>query len=221
MAKGIDWIKVEGLFRAGVLSIRDIARQCHLSECAIRRRATIEEWKRDLAPKVKASTRERLIVELAGGVVGTDEETVEKAALTQVNVVREHKKTISAARSLTMQLIAELSETTTNIGEIENTLDMESEHSRRRAAMKRAVSLASRAATMRDLATACRTWVGLERQAFSIVEEKTSPPTSDDGLTAEEATAALYAELVDLGVQLPLADGEDHPKGVVGRKTMN
>jgi hypothetical protein len=38
--------------------------------------------------------------------------------------------------------------------------------------MLKAVSLSTRAAVMRDLATAVRTWVGLERQAFSIIVEK-------------------------------------------------
>ena len=55
---------------------------------------------------------------------------------------------------------------------------------------------------MRDLATACRAWVGLERQAFSIVEEKEPPPPVSESCTAEELRAKTKEKLIQ-----DLADG--------------
>ena len=104
---------------------------------------------------------------------------------------------ISNGRSLTMRLITELDVATSHLGEMEREIDAGPESPSRRNAMLKAVSLPSRAAVMRDLATACRAWVGLERQAFSIVEEKEPPPPVSESCTAEELRGGVIGVLCD------------------------
>lgn len=48
-----DWEAIETAYRAGVMSLREIAAQHGISEGAIRKRAKRDDWSRDLAAKVK------------------------------------------------------------------------------------------------------------------------------------------------------------------------
>ena len=49
-----DWEKIEKLFRAGVLSVREIAAAHSVSHTAINKRAKAEGWVKDLKAKIKA-----------------------------------------------------------------------------------------------------------------------------------------------------------------------
>jgi uncharacterized protein YjcR len=48
-----DWEAIETAYRAGMMSLREIAAQHGISEGAIRKRAKRDDWSRDLAAKVK------------------------------------------------------------------------------------------------------------------------------------------------------------------------
>lgn len=52
------WPTIEADFRAGIKSIRQIAREHGLSEAAIRKRARIEGWARDLSAAIQAKADE-------------------------------------------------------------------------------------------------------------------------------------------------------------------
>lgn len=52
------WPTIEADFRAGIKSIRQIAREHGLSEAAIRKRARIEGWTRDLSAAIQAKADE-------------------------------------------------------------------------------------------------------------------------------------------------------------------
>ena len=43
-----DWERIEQLFRAGLLSVREIASACGVSHTAINKRSKAEGWDRDL-----------------------------------------------------------------------------------------------------------------------------------------------------------------------------
>ena len=51
--KPIDWERIELDYRAGLLSLREIATKSDVSEGAIRKRAKRDSWLRDLSEKVK------------------------------------------------------------------------------------------------------------------------------------------------------------------------
>src|ERR1700719_1248221 len=157
-----DWAKIEPLYRAGVKSVNEIARENGLTEGAIRKHAKKHKWERDLTEKVRARTREKLVQDLAGTKDGTyggtstndqrapqsEEVTIEQGALTQITVLRDQRKTIGNGRYLTMRLLADLDATTSHVGELEDLIVAEEDNAKRRNAMMRAVSLPGRAAVM-------------------------------------------------------------------------
>ena len=103
-----------------------------------------------------------------------------------------------------MRMLSELDAVTSNVGELKQEIAAgKKDDAKRRNAMLKAVGLSSWAATMRDLATAARTWVGLERQAFSIVEDKEPPPPPpepDEPMTLEELRQTLLAQMEEFGL---------------------
>ena len=64
----VDWARVERLFRAGVLSVCEIARECACHEANIRYHAKKNGWERDLTDQVRKSTRTKLVQNLAKGI---------------------------------------------------------------------------------------------------------------------------------------------------------
>ena len=54
----VDWERIESDYRAGQLSLREIAGIHGLTEGAVRKRAKRDEWIRDLAAKVRARSEE-------------------------------------------------------------------------------------------------------------------------------------------------------------------
>jgi hypothetical protein len=84
----------------------------------------------------------------------SDEETTEKAALTQVAVVRQHKAMIGDGLDLAVRMLSELKATTSHVGELEGML---ADEKTKRAGMLKAISVPTRITALRDFATACRT----------------------------------------------------------------
>ena len=186
----IDWEAIERAYRPGVLSLREIAKQHGISEGAIRKRARAKAWARDLTDNVRNQVRTDLV---RGTQVRTESEDpdaadrriVEEAAATIVQIVREHRTDIRRQRQLAQRLSEQLEEAALYRQEIEDAIiagtaeadDPEATRGARQAAwikrgqMLRAVALPTHAGVLRDLATALKTLVGLERQAFNIGEQ--------------------------------------------------
>lgn len=197
-ASRIDWEQIERQYRAGVVSLREIGRDHGVSDTAIRKRAKADGWERDLTEKVKERSRAKLVRTLGshGGSheqrARTDAEIVEQAAETQVTVVKSHRRDIATGRRIVATLFNELIEATEQRDEIDEAIEVETaadKDGKRRAMMRRAVGLPSRAATMQSLAGALRSIVVLERQAFNIE----SDPTEDEApkpvkVTVEDAS---------------------------------
>ena len=58
-----DWDAIERAYRAGQLSIKELARQHKLSDTAIHKRAKAKGWTRDLSGAVRTRVRESLVCE--------------------------------------------------------------------------------------------------------------------------------------------------------------
>lgn len=95
-----DWEMIEREFRAGQLSIRQIADISGVTEGAIRKRAKRDQWTRALADKVREAVREKL-VRVDGTQDGTQSprasnaEIVEAASLRGLDVTLTHRRDIS------------------------------------------------------------------------------------------------------------------------------
>lgn len=226
-SKRVDWNRIERLFRAGLLSIAEIGRECNVPEANIRYYSKKLGWKRDLTDEMRSRTRTKLVENLAKASSGievlndlkkaTDEEIIEQAAKTQVEVVRQHQKTLGSGHSLTMRMLHELDATTTHRGELEDMIKS-TIAPRRQGAILNAVSLGQRATVMRDLATAARMWIVLERQAFNIAEdrEKDVKDRKLDEMTAEQLRTEILQDAKKLGLEL---SSDDFGKGVVNKTT--
>lgn len=216
-----DWKKIERLYRAGLLSIREIAREMNITEGDIRYHAKKHGWKRDLTQEARQAYRTKTVQNLAkvfdsGDLKNqldsiTDEEIIEEAARTQIEVVRQHQKTLGAGHSLTMRLLNELDTVTSHTDELERAI-VDTTAPNRRAGLQRAISLGARATTLRDLAAAARLWVTLERQAFNIVDDRDKGEDQKklDEMTAEELRAEIKDDAKKLGLDLTSLS-EDFP----------
>ena len=205
--KQTDWEAIERKYRAGVLSLREIGKQHSVSDTAIRKKAKIEGWERDLTTRVQAQVRAKLVraevrsVERANPQ--TEHEIVEEAAATVVEVVRSHRKGIAAGRNIVGMLMQQLTSAAENREVLEDIIEDETKEdttTKRRTALMKAVSLPAHAATIRDLSTAMKNVVSLERQAFNIRDEL--PPPTDD-LTDDE----LDREIAQLKKEISASAG--------------
>lgn len=160
-----DWAVIEAQYRAGQLSIRQIARQHDISDTAIRNHAKAGGWTRDLAGAVRNRVRESLVREGVRanqceqmGVVPSDAAIVDEAAAIGVAVVRSHRSHINALREAAAELLAELRPNPQGASARWDGADE--------------VPLIHRSRVIADLSAAMARLIPLERQAFSLDENK-------------------------------------------------
>lgn len=209
---GPDLIAIEADYRAGVMSVRAIAAKHGVSEGAIRKwakNANPQPWLRDLTGKVMEAARTQLIRSTHHAYDGvrteTERDLVDAAARTIINVVREHRGAIQAGQQMVGMLLGQLQDVAHHretIEEmiIEDTASADGEGAaaagatRRRTAMMRAVSLPSHAGVIKDLATAMKHLVGLERQAFGLSDKADAEPPAKP-VETDGAEDVDYTEL--------------------------
>ena len=171
----VDWEAVEKLYRAGLLSLREIGKAHAVSEGMIRKKAKQLGWQRDLTARVEEKVRNELVRDTVRNVdPRTDAQIVEEAAAAVVLVVREHKTRIRQGHSLVELLTNQLTEAAGMREELESEIEDMTEEDRtneRRAKLMKAVSIGTHASTALNLANAAKIWIGLERQAFSIKDD--------------------------------------------------
>lgn len=191
-----DWEAVERAYRAGVLSIREIAKLNGCSDTAIRKKAASAGWERDLTERVNEKVRSELVrSEVRTANPQTEREIVEVAAATVVQVVRGHRKGIKQGFELTELLTKQLIDVAGRRDEFEEEIEEMTKDDKgpeRRTRLMRAVSLGTHASVAVNLASATKTWIGLERQAFNIVD---AAPSDDQPELSESARKARLAEL--------------------------
>lgn len=174
-----DWEAIERAYRAGGLSIREIAKANGVSDTAIRKKATACGWERDLTARVNEKARIALVRDgVRTANPQTEQEIVDDAASQVVAVVRSHRKRITLQTGLIDLLAEQLVSVAGKREDIEEAIFDETaldKDGRRRQAMMRAVSLPTHASTAVNLANALKTLIGLERQAFNINGESDAP----------------------------------------------
>lgn len=179
-----DWEAIESAYRAGVLSLREIASQHGISDTAIRKRAKKEEWTRDLAAKVKAKADDlvrkrevRAQVRTANQI--SERELVEATAEAIANVRMEHRGDVKRARELANLLFSELSAECTDVeslhklGELMLSPDDKGQD-KLNDLYHKIISMPQRVKSMKDLSDTLKTLIGLEREAYSIKEDEPS-----------------------------------------------
>lgn len=191
-----DWEAIERDYRAGMLSIREIAKVHDVSDTAIRKRAKAHGWLRDLTAKIKEKVRTDLVRgEVRTSDPQTEREIVEVAAATQVHVVRDHRASIKRMNALALQLLEELDHQTINrdlyfeLGVMLRSEDDKGNDKRNDLYFK-IISGAGRIDSMKKLAETLKILIGLERQAFNISDvDEPAPP--DAPVTNGQMAAGL------------------------------
>lgn len=195
MAKRPYWEAIESAYRAGVMSIREIASQYEITHQAISKRAKKEGWERDLKAKVKARAENLVAKREVASLVATEKaiserQLIEANAEVIANVRMEHRGDIRRARELTNNLFDELSAECADVpalrklGELMFSPD-DNGRDKLNEIYHSIISLPERVKSAKSLSETFKNLVGLERQAYGL----------DD--VQPNKTASQLSELMD------------------------
>ena len=195
IAKRPDWEAIESAYRAGVMSIREIASQYEITHQAISKRAKKEGWERDLKAKVKARAENLVAKREVASLVATEKaiserQLIEANAEVIANVRMEHRGDIRRARELTNNLFDELSAECADVpalrklGELMFSPD-DNGRDKLNEIYHSIISLPERVKSAKALSETLKNLVGLERQAYGL----------DD--VQPNKTASQLSELMD------------------------
>ena len=175
-----DWERIEQLFRAGLLSVREIAAACGVSHTAINKRSKAEGWDRDLNAKIKAKadslvSKREVSTKVSTETLATERGIVEANAEVIADIRMAHRTDIGRSRRLANKLLDELEALTDEQGTIKELIAQLKEADDDGDAMSAVLALAhkmgalpSRTKTMKELAETLKTLVALERQAYDL-----------------------------------------------------
>lgn len=183
----VDWEAIHRDYRAGLLSLREIAAEHHVSHTAIRKHAARHGWQRDLRARIRAQAESLVSRAEVSSEVSTesrvdDETIVESNAQAVVQIRLRHRHDIARARALANSLLHDLEAISAKLPLIERLalavskdagLDP-NESSQRVAALRRAFDLPSRASMMKSLADTMAKLIAMERNAYGLDNESDS-----------------------------------------------
>ncbi|EMF1896682.1 hypothetical protein [Enterobacter roggenkampii] len=173
-----DWEAIETAYRAGVMSLREIASQHGISEGAIRKRAKRDDWSRDLNAKIQQKAddlvrKHEVRKQVRNESTLTERVLIEATAEVIATVRMEHRGDIRRARELTNTLFDELGAQCADVSALEQLGDImfdpdDKGRDRLNEIYQKVISLPSRVKSMKDLSDSLKTLIGLEREAYSI-----------------------------------------------------
>ncbi|MEX6093699.1 hypothetical protein [Morganella morganii] len=192
MAKRPDWEAIESAYRAGVMSLREIASQHDISEGAIRKRAKRDDWSRDLNAKIKARSDDMVRKQEVRRQVRTETSLservlIEATAEVITNVRMEHRGDIRRARELANALFDELSAECADVAALEKLGELMIEpddngRDKLNELYRAVISLPERVKSAKALSETLKNLIGLERQAYGLDDmqpNKTASQLSD------------------------------------------
>ena len=192
-----DWEAIESAYRAGLMSIREIASQHGITHGAINKRAKRDGWERDLKAKIKAKADALVSKREVSKQVSTEAATnerilIEANAEVIANVRMEHRGDIRRARNIASSLFGELEAQCADVGALEQLGDLmlspdDKGQDKLNEIYHKVISMPGRVKSMKDLSDTLKTLIGLERQAYDI-----------DGPTGDEASKKLSDLMDDL-----------------------
>lgn len=175
--KPTDWERIEQLYRAGVLSVREIGAACGVSHTAINKRAKAGGWDRDLQAKIKAKadalvSKAEVSKQVSTEAVATERAIVEANAKVIADIRIAHRTDIGRSRELANKLLDELEDITDERGTLRELIEQLKENEDVDTAMlelaSKMSSLPSRTKTMKELAETLKHLILLERQAYGM-----------------------------------------------------
>ncbi|WP_434681347.1 hypothetical protein J3P77_09600 [Pseudomonas sp. R1-18] len=188
-AKQPDWEAIERAYRAGLLSIREIASTQGITHGAINKRAKRDGWERNLKAKIQAKadalvSKRTVSIEVSSKQADTEREIIEVNAEVIANIRMAHRNDISRGRRLTNKLLDELEGLTDNrhlfeeLGELLRSED-DNGQDKRNDLYQKIIDLPGRSKTMKEMAETLKTLISLERQAYDL-DSKQGGNDADD-----------------------------------------
>lgn len=180
----VDWERIEGDYRAGVLSVREIAAANSVSHTAIQKRAKRDGWDRDLAAKIAAKAevlvaKREVAKTVASGKAATERQIIEANAERIAQVRGEHRVDSGRIRALGLSLLAELEgqganrEELDKLGELMRAAD-ENGVDKLNDLYRKVISTPSRIDSAKKVAETLRHAIGMEREAYDL--DTKAPP---------------------------------------------
>jgi hypothetical protein len=177
--KSVDWQVIGRDYRAGILSLRELAAMHGISHVAIKKHADKERWSRDLSARIQAKADEIVNRNAANSTVNTGGDAAGDAANVDANaqvvaaVRLRHRKDITRLTRLCASLLGELElqcadpAVLAQFGEI---LRDPKDHGGDRVnnLYQRIVSTPGRIDAAKKLAETMRVAVALEREAYGL-----------------------------------------------------
>ena len=177
----VDWERIELDYRAGAMSLREIAaNHPGTNHVAIARRAKTEGWTRDLSERIKAKaedlvTRAAVTADVTAARAVTEKQVVEANAQDQASVRLSQRKDIRRKRAIVTRLMDELEAQVgpenaallADLGEMMRSPD-DAGQDKLNDLYRRIIALPERAKTAKTLAETLRITVDMERQAFGM-----------------------------------------------------
>ncbi|ELY4575656.1 hypothetical protein ACP6OW_000309 [Cronobacter turicensis] len=182
-----DWEAIESAYRAGLLSLREIASQHGISEGAIRKRAKRDDWSRDLNAKVKERAddlvrKAEVRKQVRSEPTLTERVLIEATAEVIANVRMEHRGDIRRAREITNMLFDELAAECADVDALEKLGEMmlcpdDKGRDKLNELYHSIISMPERVKSAKALSEALKNLIGLERQAYDIGSTTTDDTT--------------------------------------------
>jgi len=88
----LDWELIERDYRAGILSIRQVAKKHGCSDMSVRRKAKKNDWERDLTVPTIRRAKQKLTKKPVKETLGKEEEIIEESADLIVQVLTKQQK---------------------------------------------------------------------------------------------------------------------------------
>ena len=171
--------KAGRLYRAGVLTVVEVAKQCGISTNTLNKWANDYGWKRDFAKRVREAAGSLEAAKIASEYVSqtnpiSDDEAVEAAARIQVEVTSRHKKDLITAVDLQMQLIGELQIVSSHVDKLEEFIKDETKDDKtgqRRATMQAAIGIGTRMKAMQAASNSLTALIKTQRLVYRIADK--------------------------------------------------
>ncbi len=201
-----DWEAIESVYRAGVLSLREIASQHGISEGAIRKRAKRDDWSRDLSAKIQAKAddlvrKQEVRTQVRTENVLSERVLIDATAEIIANVRMEHRGDIRRAREMVNILLDELSAECGDVSALQQLGELMRQEDdngidRLNDLYQKIISMPGRVKSMKDLSDSLKTLIGLEREAYSISNKE---PNDEPPKVSREARNNRIKELLSRG----------------------
>lgn len=181
----IDWAMVEKHFRAGMLSLREIAKSVDdtVTEGAIRKRAKKDGWTRNLAAKIAQKAEDLVRKEVVRTpstqlTPASEMQVIEANAELQYRIRMEHRQDIGRTKSLFQKLLHELEQITDHQDLYEEIAELYDESGpdangnwkvdKANELYRKIISLTGRVGNSKELVGMLEKLVKMEREAFGI-----------------------------------------------------